>query len=133
MDIDDYRGILQQYHKYITHITLTGGESTLHPDLEKFIDISKSFGLKVAIIFNGILIKKKISSIQKLRDFGITLDAYDYESFSRNRGGTEKQWQQLIESLNALKEAGIKFKISYGHKIQLDLAIFSGLLSDRTT
>jgi hypothetical protein len=76
----------------------------LHPDLEKFIDISKSFGLKVALISNGILIKKKISSLQKLRDLSITLDAYDYESFSRNRGGTEKQWEQLMESLDALKE-----------------------------
>jgi hypothetical protein len=27
----------------------------------------------------------------------------------------------------------VPFMKSYGHKIQLDLAIFSGLLSDRTT
>ncbi|MGD2184895.1 MAG: radical SAM protein [Desulfobacterales bacterium] len=113
MDINDYQNILAKYHKYMTHITLTGGESTLHPDFGEFIDISESFGLKVAIITNGILIKEKISSVQKLRDLSITLDAYDYESFSRNRGGTEKQWNRLIESLNALSEGKIKFKISF--------------------
>ena len=60
MDINDYKKILEKYHAYITHITLTGGESTLHPRLGDFIDISNSFGLKVAIISNGILIKEKI-------------------------------------------------------------------------
>jgi len=116
MDINNYKNILKKYHKYITHITLTGGESTLHPGLEKIIDISKSFGLKVAIISNGILITKKISSIQKLRDLrdlSITLDAYNFESFSRNRGGTKKQWEMLIANLKALREEGIKFKISF--------------------
>jgi len=113
MDINDYKNILAKYHKYITHITLTGGESTLHPRLGEFIDISESFGLMVAVISNGILIKDKIASVKRLRDLSITLDAYDYQSFSRNRGGTEKQWERLIEGLNALREEKIKFKISF--------------------
>lgn len=113
MDINDYKKILAKYHKYITHITLTGGESTLHPRLGEFIDISESFGLKVAVISNGILIKEKLPFVKKLRDLSITLDAYDYKSFSRNRGGTEKQWERLKESLNALRKEKIKFKISF--------------------
>ena len=116
MDVNNYENILEKYHKYITQITLTGGESTLHPDIDQFINISKSFDLRVAIISNGILITEKISSIQKLRDLrdlSITADAYDFESFARNRGGTKKQWEYLIGNLKALKQEGIKFKISF--------------------
>lgn len=113
MNIDDYKNILNKYKRYITNLTLTGGEATLHPELEKIIDFSKSIGLKVALISNGILIKKRLSSIKKLNDLNITLDAFDYQSFARNRGGTAKQWDSIMEGLQTLRENNIQFTISF--------------------
>ena len=113
MRFEDYRGILDQYKKYIKSLTLTGGEVTLHPEMEKFIDYAKSLGLKVSAISNGILIGKKLSAIQKLDDFNITLDAYDEQSFARNRGGTARQWESIMAGLQKLREHRIKFTISF--------------------
>ena len=113
MSIEDYQAILNQYRGYITNLTLTGGEVTLHPQLEDFIDFTRSLGLKVSMISNGILIRKNLSAIKKLHDLNITLDAYDLESFARNRGGTEKQWKHIMEGLDALRDNGIKFTISF--------------------
>ncbi len=113
MNFDDYKGILKNYRKYITHLTLTGGEATLHPELEEFIDYAKSLDLKVGAISNGILIRRKIPSIKKLDDINITLDAYDEQSFARNRGGTKKQWDDIMAGLQALRENNIKFTISF--------------------
>jgi MoaA/NifB/PqqE/SkfB family radical SAM enzyme len=113
MPIEDYKSIVNQYKRYITNLTLTGGEVTLHPEIEKFIDFSISQGLKVSLISNGILIRKKLSAMKKLHDLNITLDAVDFQSFARNRGGTEKQWERIMEGLNTLKDHSIKFTISF--------------------
>ncbi|UCE51517.1 MAG: radical SAM protein [Desulfobacterales bacterium] len=113
MRIDDYKSTLNKYKGYITNLTLTGGEATLHPELEKFIDFSLSLGLKVSLISNGILIRKKLSALKKLHDLNVTLDAYDFQSFARNRGGTAKQWDHIMEGLQTLRENQIKFTISF--------------------
>ena len=113
MKFEDYQSILDKYKKYIKSLTLTGGEVTLHPEMEKFIDYAKSLGLKVNAISNGILIRKKLSAIKKLDDFNITLDAYDEQSFARNRGGTAKQWESIMAGLQELRADNIKFTISF--------------------
>jgi MoaA/NifB/PqqE/SkfB family radical SAM enzyme len=113
MKFEDYKSILDRYKKYIKSLTLTGGEVTLHPEMEKFIDYAKSLRLKVNAISNGILIRKKLSAIKKLDDFNITLDAYDEQSFARNRGGTAKQWESIMAGLQKLREDNIKFTISF--------------------
>ena len=113
MPFDDYKSILNQYKKYITNLTLTGGEATLHPELERLIDFSNSLGLKVSLISNGILVRKKISALKKLNDLNITLDAVDLDTFARNRGGTAKQWDHIMQGLQALRENNINFTISF--------------------
>jgi MoaA/NifB/PqqE/SkfB family radical SAM enzyme len=113
MRLEEYRLVLERYYRYITNLTLTGGEATLHPELEQIIDLTRSMGLKVSMITNGILVEKNLSAIRKLDDLNITLDATDYDSFSRNRGGTEKQWARIMEGLQLLKENKIDFTISY--------------------
>ena len=35
MRFEDYKSILDKYNKYIKGLTLTGGEVTLHPEMEK--------------------------------------------------------------------------------------------------
>ncbi len=113
MSFDDYRHMLDQYHQYITNLTLTGGEATLHPQFEQFIDYAKSLDLKVGTISNGILIERKISAFKKLDDVNITLDAFDYPSFAKNRGGTQKQWDQIMAGLETLREKNIPFSLSF--------------------
>ena len=113
ISIEDFKNILAQYKKFITNLTLTGGEATLHPELERLIDFSNDLGLKVSLISNGILVKKKLAALKKLNDLNITLDATDFESFARNRGGTAKQWDQIMDGLKTLRQNNIKFTISF--------------------
>jgi MoaA/NifB/PqqE/SkfB family radical SAM enzyme len=113
MSFKDYQNILDKYKRHIKSLTLTGGEVTLHPEMEKFIDYAISVGLKVNAISNGILIKQKLSAIKKLADFNVTLDAFDEQSFVRNRGGTAKQWENILEGLDQLRRDNFRFTISF--------------------
>ena len=69
--------------------------------------------MKVSAISNGILIRKKLSAIKKLDDFNITLDAYDEQSFAKNRGGTAKQWESIMAGLQQLRKDNIQFTLSF--------------------
>lgn len=113
MRFEDYQNILDKYKKHIKSLTLTGGEVTLHPEMERFIDYANSLGLKVNAISNGILIKQKLSAIKKTADFNVTLDAFDEQSFARNRGGTAKQWGNILAGLDQLRKDNFKFTISF--------------------
>lgn len=113
MRFKDYQNILDKYKRHIKSLTLTGGEVTLHPEMEKFIDYANSVGVKVNAISNGILIKQKLSAIKKLADFNVTLDAFDEQSFVRNRGGTAKQWESIQAGLDQLRKDNFRFTISF--------------------
>jgi len=114
MPIDLYKSILLKYQDHIRRITLTGGEPLLHPEIGEFIDFAKSLKISVGLPTNGILIKNKLSILKKVSGhIQISLDAYDYESFHKNRAGTEKQWQSIVEGMKLLSENNIKFNISF--------------------
>ena len=95
-------------------ITLTGGEATLHPYLGKFIDISHSYNIKVQLPTNGTLInEKKLHVLRKLDKISVSLDAYDAETYYKNRGGSKWRWKSILKGLKLLRENGVNFYITY--------------------
>lgn len=61
------------------------GEPLCHPDLEKFLDISKDFGFKVIITTNGTLLaasKNILLSAPALHRINISLHAFEANDFS---------------------------------------------------
>lgn len=112
---DKFHHILEKYNreKKAEVIFLTGGEPLLHPEIGKLIDISREYNLDIKISTNGILVKNKISSLEKLDYVNVSIDSYDYKSFEKYRGGTPRQFDMIKDGLRALKEKDIYFSMSY--------------------
>jgi MoaA/NifB/PqqE/SkfB family radical SAM enzyme len=111
-----FRETLERYNKNKSSETifLGGGEPLMHPQFEELIDICKEYNFRfIRMSTNGILVRKKISSIGKLDSINISMDSYDSDSFYKYRKGTPKQFDQIIDGLEALNEKGIKFSLSY--------------------
>lgn len=114
MSYELYRYILDRYREHIKRITLTGGEPTLHPEIERFVDLAKEYGMDVGFPSNGTLIRRKLETFKKVSGHvQLSLDAYDFETFRRYRGGTAGQWDSILEGLELLRSNRIDFNISF--------------------
>ncbi len=113
MAVEDYRNMLIKFKRHIDILTLTGGEALMHPHMEELIDIAESLNISVGFSTNGILIKNNLEICRKVNGFRISLDAYDSKTYKKNRGGTEKQWNDILEGIELLKNNNIKFDISF--------------------
>lgn len=81
MSIETFKKILSQIKPYTDYIYLhVKGEPLLHPDIDKFLDISYEEGFKVNITTNGTLINKvknKIINKKSLRQINFSLHSFD--------------------------------------------------------
>ncbi|NLK22223.1 MAG: radical SAM protein [Epulopiscium sp.] len=98
MSIENFRKILNQISPYTEYIYFhVKGEPLLHPDIDKFLDISYEKGFRVNITTNGTLIDKvrdKIIMKKSLRQINFSL-----HSLSGNQGYTsEKSYMKDIIS-----------------------------------
>ncbi|KGK89548.1 radical SAM/SPASM domain-containing protein [Clostridium sp. HMP27] len=89
MSIKTFQKILDQIRPYTDYIYLhVKGEPLLHPEIDKFLDLSYEKGLKVNITTNGTLINKtkdKLITKPALRQINFSL-----HSFDGNEGGKDK-------------------------------------------
>lgn len=81
MDSDSFERVLSQVKAYTDYIYLhVKGEPLLHPQLSHFLNLAKSYGLKVNITTNGTLINKvgdKIINKPSLRQINFSLHSFD--------------------------------------------------------
>ena len=111
--VDDFKAVIDKYAKGANVVFLTGREALLHPEFDKIAQIVKSKGLSLKLSTNGILIDKWIDTL-KLFDFiNVSMDSYDFASFKRLRGGTQNQFDRIIEGLSLLKKNSIKSMITF--------------------
>lgn len=94
-------------------VSLTGGETLLHPQFDKLVEACVKRGLALASSTNGILVKKWINSLKHYRRVNVSMDSYDYASFKKYRAGSEQQFDLILEGLRLLKENNIYFTISF--------------------
>jgi uncharacterized radical SAM superfamily Fe-S cluster-containing enzyme len=72
IDIDTVKKIACNLQKRgAKEITFTGGEPTLHPELEKIISVFKKKGFRTGILTNGIRIAKEDGYAKKLKKSGL--------------------------------------------------------------
>jgi len=95
-------------------IALTGGEPTLHPELESIIAVFKKAGIRTAILTNGIRIAREAGFAQRLKKYGlrrayVQFDTMDPSVHKKMRGNnfTEEKKQALINC----KKAKIKTSV----------------------
>lgn len=116
INADDFDKVLKKYNRHNKAITIfiAGGEPLLHPELERILDICRSNSTAdIKISTNGILIKEKIGIFSKVDYVNVSMDAYDRESFRNNRGGTEGQYDAILEGLDLLREKAVYFSLSF--------------------
>ena len=81
MKIEDFRKILEQIKPYTDFIYFhVKGEPLLHPEVDKFLDLSYEKGFMVNITTNGTLLKEvtnKILMKPALRQVNISLQSFD--------------------------------------------------------
>lgn len=89
MSIEIFDKILDQIKPYTDYIYFhVKGEPLLHPDIDKFLDLSYKKGFKVNITTNGTLINKtkdKIIMKKALRQVNFSLHSFDGNEDSKNK------------------------------------------------
>jgi molybdenum cofactor biosynthesis enzyme MoaA len=112
---EKFRDVLEKHNKdkKAEIIFLTGGEPLMHPQLAELIGICKEYKLSIKTSTNGMLLKKNVALLRELDYVNVSMDAYDAETFGKYRGGTSKQFNVIVEGLQALRENDIEFSISF--------------------
>jgi len=113
MEVNDFKSVINKYVPFIETVMLTGGEPLLHPKIDELVKIVKNKGLSVSISTNGILIIKKIDVMKSFDSVNVSIDSYNYETFERFRGGTKKQFNDILDGLSLLRKNNVKFSISF--------------------
>lgn len=65
-----FRYIDQMIESGISQLILTGGEPTLHPDIEEILDYLARYDVNITLLTNGTT-KNLLNLIPKLRDYGV--------------------------------------------------------------
>lgn len=96
-------------------IDITGGEPLMRPDIIKIIKLSKKLGLKTELVTNGSLLTetvlKKLKEI-KLDGIAISLDGYNFETYSKIRQTDEKAFNGVLENISSSVCLGFYTKIN---------------------
>ncbi|MFA6217627.1 MAG: radical SAM protein [Candidatus Omnitrophota bacterium] len=108
-----FSGIMNRWSSYIDTVVFSGGEPLMHPDFARLVDIAKSKRLQLKIITNGILIMSNIEALKQFDLINISLDCYDYDSFSRYKAGTQEQYRHVLEGVSLLRSKNIPFRVSF--------------------
>jgi radical SAM protein with 4Fe4S-binding SPASM domain len=113
--VSDFENVINKYASVIEACGLSGGETLLHPELDKLLAITKKNKLPTYIATNGILIKNKIDTLREypLDTLSVSADGYDYDTFKMFRGGAAKQFDSILEGLSLLRKYDIKFLLSF--------------------
>jgi len=89
----------------INRIALSGGEPTLANHIQKIISYYERFSLPIRLISNGIaLTPKKVKKLSKLgiKEFVISIDALDYDLYSKLHTNTKRVFQKTMHNLKFL-------------------------------
>lgn len=95
----------------ISGVTISGGEPTLQPDLESFIDKVKKMGLKIKLDTNGLnpkLLEKLIDS--KKIDY-VAMDIKNsLNKYSLTSGVVKINMQNILNSIELLKKGKVDYE-----------------------
>jgi MoaA/NifB/PqqE/SkfB family radical SAM enzyme len=110
VELDDARHILNflAQNRFLI-VYLTGGEPTLHPDIEEIVSYSSQLGLVTTMTTNGTVSRAKI---KQLKDAGlylmsVSIDHWDPRICEKIRNHADIQDKQ-IAAINCLKELGLR-------------------------
>lgn len=103
--IKDILAAINKRKNVLTGIVITGGEPTLYEDLNYYIELFQSWGLKVKLDTNGTRpeIIKQTRPDYIAMDLKTSIEKYPALGF--------KGTNEIVESLNWIKKSGIEYEI----------------------
>lgn len=118
INIDDISNELTQFIRHGQKINLLGGEATISPNYQKFINIVRNAnGAKIDLITNGSLIETSIlPNLDVINWISISIDASSDETYKKIRRGLS--WENLIYNLEYLKNNKKHQKVSFSFIVQ---------------
>ncbi len=113
MSLEEFNWILEKFKGSLVSIGLTGGEPTLHPQFSEIVRSAKKRGLKLVMPTNGTMLKQRINDLEYFDKINISIDGVDFQNFSKVRGGSLSQFNDVIEGVRLMREKKIPFRISF--------------------
>lgn len=142
LPLDLFKQILRQAHQCgIRHISLTGGEPTLHPAWSDLLFALAERGLKFSILTNGYQFKQRTLPMvlkptvrRHLNSICFSLDGASANSHDALRG--EGSFHEVTEAANLCRLSNIPFKIktvvTNGNKKELaEIALLGSALGTK--
>lgn len=103
----------QRFEYDLEAVDLTGGEPTLHPDIEQLVNYCNMIGLKPTIITNGQLTEVIEDLIKKHPDeLDLLISIHDIEENYEKITGVKGSWKRMKKTLEMLKEKKFKFRVN---------------------
>jgi len=102
------------------HVTLTGGEPTIHPEFFKILDFAKSLGYKITIFTNATLIDK---------EFAAKLSKYDIEVIQVSLEGLREHHDAVRgKGMFDKTVSGIKNLVENNIRVTVNTQLTKGIL-----
>lgn len=136
MNVETFCNILDQIKAYTNYIYFhVKGEPLLHPEIDKFLDISYEKGFKVNITTNGTLISKvndRIIMKPSLRQINFSLHSFDGNDCLNNKEEFINNILFFIKEARSKSDVIISLRLwnlEYDNAINLEKKRNNGLLS----
>ena len=113
ISIANFKKILNLSKGQRKTIAFGGGEPTLHPKFNDLVKETIAFGYKPTMSTNGSRLTKVYESLRHFAKINVSMDSYNYDSFYKNRGTSQKLYNAILEGLEMMRKGGIKFNLSY--------------------
>ena len=100
----------------LDHVSLSGGDPTLHPKVSRLVSIVNQSGVKKRFFHtNGVLLDREglLDELSKFTKIGISVHSFDQPTYSQITGLNRTQFQKLLRNLTLLKDWG------YGNKVEI--------------
>ncbi len=110
VDIKVIENLVKNWKGIKPYITLTGGEPTLHPQIEEIIKLIKNKGFVCTMVSNGALLKEKAEAIL---DAGLDILAVSIDGNGEihdNIRGVSGTYNRAIEAIRGINKLKIKKK-----------------------
>jgi radical SAM protein with 4Fe4S-binding SPASM domain len=106
MTVDDFKSLLNWLERNnIKSLNITGGESTLHPNIGEMLDLVNEKKFNVTIFSNGLFPKTFLEHVNKANSFLINYNHKDTY--------TSEDYDKLHENLEYLKQKGKHITLAF--------------------
>ncbi len=104
--------------KGVNHISLSGGDPTMHPEICELVEVVNRTGVKKRFFHtNGILLGRPglVDGLREFTKIGVSVHALDPELYYRIVRAKVGSYEKVIDNLRMLREEGLATKVEVKH------------------